>query len=98
MLTHQYAYIDSTASVGSSLFVGKGGGAKGDAQFHEAYRLVLGAVAWIVLTRAELAVYLQVFQRRAHPPRINDCTRSDIVIRYMERHNCGLRSVTLNTN
>ena len=39
-----------------------------DSQLHGAHRSVLGAVAWIVLTRAELAVYVQAPQGRAHAP------------------------------
>ena len=56
---------------------------------------LLGAVAWTVLTRAELAVYVQALQRRAHAPRIKDCKRLNVVIRYMKRHKCGLKSIAL---
>ena len=59
-----------------------------DARLHEACRSVLGVVAWTVLTRAELAVYVQAFQRRAQAPRINDCTGLIIVSRYMMRRKC----------
>ena len=52
-------------------------------QLHEAYRPVLGAVAWIELSRAELAVYVQALQRRSHaPPRIIDCKRLNVAIRF----------------
>ena len=56
---------------------------------------VLGAVAWIVLTRAELAVYVQALQRRAHAPRVTDCERLDLVIRYMKKYKCGLKFISL---
>ena len=78
-----------------SLFIGTDEGAECDPQLHEAYRSVLGAVAWTVLTRVELAVYVQASQRRAHAPRMKDCKRSNVVIRYMQRHTCGLNLLTL---
>ena len=64
-----------------------------DGPCHDACRSVLGAVAWIVLTRVELAVYVQALQRRAHAPRVTDCKRLNRVIRYMKRHKCGLKTV-----
>ena len=78
---HQYVYIDSITPIDSTLFTGKDDEALCDPQLHEAYRSVLGAVAWIVLTRAELAVYVQALQRRAHASRITDCKRLSVVIR-----------------
>ena len=60
-----------------------------------AYRSVLGTVAWAVLTRAELAVYVQALQRRAHGPRVTDCKRVHHVIRYVKKHKCCLKSVCL---
>ena len=62
-------------------------------EFHDCYRSVLGAVAWVAFTRAHLAVYMQVLQRRVNAPRIQDCKRLHIVIRYFKRHKCGLRSI-----
>ena len=48
-----------------------------------------------VLTRAELAVYVQSLQRRAHAFRIKDCKKLNLVIRYMKRHKRGLKPVAL---
>ena len=66
-----------------------------DVVLHAAYRSVLGVVAWTVLTRAEQAVYVQALQRRAHAPRIKDCTRFNLVIRYVKWHKCRIKSITL---
>lgn len=60
------------------------------------YKSVLVALAEVVFTRAELAVYVQVLQRRAHAPRIKYCRGLSLVIRYMEWHKCGFRSMTFN--
>ena len=59
------------------------------------YRPVLGAVARIVLARAELAAYVQALQSWADAPptRITDCKRLNVVLRDMKRHKCGLGSV-----
>ena len=40
-------------------------------------------------------VYVQALQRRAHARRIIDCKRLNVVIRYMKRHKCGLKSIIL---
>ena len=44
---------------------------------------------------AGLAVYAQTFQRRAHASRTEDCKRFNSVIRYLKRHKCALKSITL---
>lgn len=62
--TRQYAYIDSIVPIGSRLFVGQSHVAECGLEIHGACRSVLGAVAWTALTRADLAVYNQVVQRR----------------------------------
>ena len=89
VFTHQYVYIDSITPTDNNIFIGKDEGAVCDTFLHEAYRSVLGAVAWIVLTRTELAVYVQAFRRRACAPRIKDRKRLHILIRYMKRRKCG---------
>ena len=90
---HQYVYIDSMLAIDCNLFIGQAEEAECGVEFHEVYRSVLGAVAWIALTRADLAVYIQALQRWAHAPRIQDCKRLDIAIRYLKGHKCCLRSV-----
>lgn len=44
---------------------------------------------------AELAVYVQTLQGRAHTPCISDCKKLNVVIKYMKRRKCGLNSVEL---
>ena len=64
-------------------------------QLREAYSPILGAVAWIALTGAELAVYVQAHQRQAHATRIEPCKRLNIVTMNMKRHKCGLKLVAI---
>lgn len=92
--THQYVHIDSATPIESIMLIGNDEEALCATLLHEPYRSVLGVVAWTVLTRAELVVYVQALQGRAHAPRIMDCKRLDLVIRYMKRHKGGLKSVT----
>ena len=95
VFTHQCVYIDSITPIDSSLFTGKDDQALCGSQLHETYRSVLGAVAWTALTRAELDVYEQALQRRAHAPRIIDCKRLNVMIRHMKRHRCGFKRIIL---
>ena len=81
VFTHQYVYVGSISPIKSEIVGGKDDDALCDGPCREAYRSVLGAVAWTVLTKAELAVYVQALQRRAHAPRVSDCKRLSLVIR-----------------
>ena len=93
---HQYVYVDSIQPIKSELHSGKGDESLVDSARREACRSVPGAVAWTVLTRAELAFYVQALQRRAHAPRVVDCNMLNLVIRHMKKHTCGLTTVKLN--
>ena len=55
-----------------------------------AYMSVLGAVAWTVITRADVCIYVQALQRRAHKPRLIDCKKLNLVVRYLRKHQMGL--------
>ena len=57
---------------------------------HNLYRKILGEVAWTMLTRADLAVYVQALQRRGAKPRVVDCRRINLVVRYLKRHATGI--------
>ena len=60
VFTHQHVYIDSTTPSDKQLLVGKGDEEACPVALREAHRSVLGAVAWTVLTRVDLAVYVQL--------------------------------------
>ena len=90
-----YIYIASITQTNAGLLAGKDDEVVCCSVLHEAYRCVIGVVAWTVLTRAELAVYVQALQRRAHALGIKDCRRLSLVLRHMERHKCGLKSIAL---
>ena len=51
---------------------------------------LLGGLAWLVLTRVDLAVYVQALQRRAHSPRVVDFKRLNTVVRYSRRKRVGI--------
>ena len=91
--THQYVYIGNITPIGFSMLASKDEDGLRDTLIHESYRSVLGAVAWAVITRVDLAMYVQALQRRARAPRIKDCERLSFAIRYVKRHKCGLTSI-----
>ena len=51
---------------------------------------LLGGVAWTVLTRPDIADYVQALQRRASAPRIADCRRLNAVVRCLKRQRVGI--------
>lgn len=77
------------------MFIGKDDEALCDIMLHEFYRSVLGVVVWTVLTRAELAVYVQALHRRAHAVRTKDCRGLNFAIRDMKRPKCGFTQIVL---
>ena len=48
-------------------------------------------MAWLVLTRADIAVYVQALQRRGMEPRAVDCKPINLVTRYLWRHEICIR-------
>lgn len=82
VLTHRYVYVGLIQPIRSDLCRGKEDGALCGVVCHEA-------------CGAALAVYVQVFQRRVHAPRVTDCKRLNLVIRYMKGYKCGLNIVCL---
>ena len=61
-----------------------------NAMVHSLFMSVLGAAAWTCLTRADTCIYIQALQRRAHKPRIKDCRRLNVVIKFMKRHKVAI--------
>ena len=51
---------------------------------------LLGAVAWLLQTRMEIAVYVSALQRRMHQPRALDLRRLNRVIRWVQRNPKGI--------
>ena len=92
--THPHVCINSVTPTDGGLVTGNGDEEQCCVVLHEVSRWVFGVVVWTVLTRAELAAYVQALQRRAHAFRIHDCTRPNFAIRNMKRHKCGPISIT----
>ena len=88
---HQNAYIEALRPLKLATLKGKPDDEQVDALFIEAFQRLLGGAAWTVLTRADVAVYIQALQRRGHVPRVCDCRRLNLVIRYLQRHRIGIR-------
>ena len=57
---------------------------------HSAYSSLLGGAAWLVLTRSDGAIYIQALQRHASKPRLKDCRRLNIVVRFLKRNKLGV--------
>eukprot|EP00971_Amphidinium_carterae_P351093 6491908-Amphidinium_carterae.1 len=54
------------------------------------YLSLLGGLAWLSQTRADIMVYIQCLQRHGHKPRKADLTRMNTLIKYVRKHRCGL--------
>ena len=49
------------------------------------YMSVLGALAYLMITRIDLAVYVAALQRAAHAPTVAHAKRLNVLVRYVQR-------------
>ena len=59
-------------------------------ELHTNFSERLGKVAWMVLTRADDAIYIQSLQRRNHNPRYSDIKKLNLLIRHMRGKPLGI--------
>ena len=57
---------------------------------HNCFMTLLGATAWLLQTRMEIAVYVSALQRQMRPARAIDLRRLNRVIRWVQRNPRGL--------
>ena len=88
--THQAGYSATIKPIANELLNGKADDELAGILLASLYSSVLGGVAWMVLTRADLSVYVQALQRRASMPRIVDCKKLNLVARYAKKHPFGI--------
>ena len=62
-----------------------------EAELASLFISLLGGAAWMVLTRPDAAVYIQALQRRAHAPRVVDCKRLNLVVKFIKNQPSGIR-------
>jgi hypothetical protein len=55
------------------------------------FQSLLGAVAWVCQTRADIAVYTQALQRNAHCAKVGHVLKLNKLVRWMRRKECVLR-------
>ncbi len=82
---HQNDYIDSLRPMSVTHLRGKDDSELVDTATHSGYSTLLGGAAWPILTRGDAAIFVQALQRRSHAPRVVDCRRLNVVVRYMQR-------------
>jgi len=87
---HQWPYIEQLRQLTISQHKGREENELVNDKEKEQFDSLLGGVAWTVLTRADIAIYVQALQRRGKAPRIVDCRRINIVVRHLTRHKIGV--------
>ena len=94
--THQFTYVNAIKPIPTSAYKGMEDEKLVTlTRLHDLFRSCIGAIAWAVLSRADIAVYVQVLQRRGHAPRVVDIKRCNFVIRFLRRHKCGIKTIKL---
>ena len=64
-------------------------------ELHHEYWSVTGAIAYAVLTRPDIAVFVAALQRVSHAPTIIHCKRLNSVVRWAQRNPKGMHYVQL---
>eukprot|EP00975_Prorocentrum_lima_P029347 6162852-Prorocentrum_lima.AAC.1 len=57
---------------------------------HERYRSLLGALAWLLMSRTDIAPFLGFMQRQAHKPKNAHLRYINCVLRYCKRVKTGM--------
>ena len=63
---------------------------KAGPELHAQYWSVLGAIAYAVLTRPDIAVFVSALQRWSHAPAIIHCKKLNAVVRWTQRNPKGI--------
>ena len=69
---HQTTYIKALQPLATTTLRGKDEDAVVEDELAGRFASLLGGVAWTVLTRTEVAIYVQALQRHASVPRVKD--------------------------
>ena len=87
---HQWKYAESLKQLVLTKYYKHDDGELVDEETHAAYSSLLGGVAWLALTRADAAIYIQALQRHASKPRLKDCRGLNTVTRFVQKNKLGI--------
>ncbi len=87
---HQEDYAKQLQMADVSSIKGVDEGTPLTAELSAVYLSLLGGIAWMCLTRADIAVYVQALQRRSQAPRAKDLKRLNLVVRFTKRKRVGI--------
>ena len=88
--SHQRPYIAMLRPIATELLRGRQDEEEANEELHAAYMSLLGGVAWTILSRTEVSVYVQALQRYAHKPTVGKCRRLNLVLRFLVRQESGI--------
>ena len=92
----QIEYIDALKLIDIAVYRGKDPETRLDEHSETLFRSLLGAVAFAVLTRVDIAVFVVALQRMAAKATVLHIKRLNVIVRYMKRTPKKLVYVRLN--
>ena len=95
---HQWKYTQALGSLDLSSYAKQDENMYVREDTHSAYSSLLGGAAWLVLTRSDGSIYIQALQRHASKPRLKDCRRLNIVVRFLKRNKLGVWYERINSD
>ncbi len=89
--THQSHYVKELHAIDTSLINMDDKDAELSDVVKQVYWSLLGALAWLLQTRADIALFVGFLQRNTHDPRIRHIININRVLAYCKRVSTGIR-------
>ncbi len=90
VFNHQWPYAAALQPIPLARGSGADDGQPVSEEMHTLFQSLLGGAAWLVLTRADVSIYIQALQRKQAKPYVGDVRRLNIVVRFVQRHKVGV--------
>ena len=88
--THQTSYAMNLKEIDRDMFKSVGENDQVSDEASNAFSSLLGGVAWLCLSNAAIAIYVQSLQRHGQAPRGCDMKRLNLVVRWVKKHKTGI--------
>ena len=86
----QIAYAKNLRTISHPELTSKPAESECEHELHQLYMSLLGAVAYLYLTRMDVLVFITGCQRWAHKPKIIHVKRLNVIVRWVQRNPCKL--------
>ena len=91
IFTHQQHYVSQIKPIGTAPLAKLNPSDEVPEHVVGLYMFLVGALAWLVITRADIAIHIAALQRKLSKPKKEDVKKANLVLGYARRGPCGIR-------